>query len=334
VAVAAIAVIVIALLLPQTAGAVAPTFVQGFETDTAGWSPIVGDTITRQPSGYTNSGGYASGITSAAGAFHARLGRGECDTITGGIGDAVQCAGAFTRWGGSNSVWQGGYTTQVDVYLDVPYAVANSDSTSGNIGCLTASNPSTDPACRGTWFSFASAINDNTGTFLRDFAFVAATVLPGAAFPCTGWTVVASTNTTRIGVDVHSPANDPVCVTTSGWYTLEHTFFDNGGVLDVRLDLVPAGSATAIKTWTLTAGDLIANVGCNRYGWFVDQEIMDLAIDRSSMTGCGTPPAPTLPTSPEQCKKGGWQEFGVFKNQGDCINSVVGGATTRGPRTR
>jgi hypothetical protein len=49
-------------------------------------------------------------------------------------------------------------------------------------------------------------------------------------------------------------------------------------------------------------------------------------------TPCPTPtptptmtptPTPTLPTSKEQCKKGGWQTFGVFKNQGDCVSFVA-----------
>jgi parallel beta-helix repeat protein len=30
-----------------------------------------------------------------------------------------------------------------------------------------------------------------------------------------------------------------------------------------------------------------------------------------------------LPTSTEQCKKGGWQTYGVFKNQGDCVSYVA-----------
>jgi hypothetical protein len=30
-----------------------------------------------------------------------------------------------------------------------------------------------------------------------------------------------------------------------------------------------------------------------------------------------------LPTSKNQCKKNGWQEFGVFKNQGDCVAFVA-----------
>jgi hypothetical protein len=33
--------------------------------------------------------------------------------------------------------------------------------------------------------------------------------------------------------------------------------------------------------------------------------------------------APPLPASKEQCKNGGWQSFGVFKNQGDCISFVA-----------
>ena len=32
-----------------------------------------------------------------------------------------------------------------------------------------------------------------------------------------------------------------------------------------------------------------------------------------------------LPTTKRQCKKGGWQSFGVFKNQGDCVSFVATG---------
>ena len=34
---------------------------------------------------------------------------------------------------------------------------------------------------------------------------------------------------------------------------------------------------------------------------------------------------PSLPTSKDQCKHGGWQTFGVFKNQGDCVSFVATG---------
>jgi hypothetical protein len=32
-----------------------------------------------------------------------------------------------------------------------------------------------------------------------------------------------------------------------------------------------------------------------------------------------------LPTSKDQCKNGGWRNFGVFKNQGDCVSYVATG---------
>ena len=35
--------------------------------------------------------------------------------------------------------------------------------------------------------------------------------------------------------------------------------------------------------------------------------------------------APPLPTSRDQCKNGGWQVYGFFKNQGDCVSFVATG---------
>jgi hypothetical protein len=32
-----------------------------------------------------------------------------------------------------------------------------------------------------------------------------------------------------------------------------------------------------------------------------------------------------VPTSKDECKNGGWQDFGVFKNQGDCVSFVATG---------
>jgi hypothetical protein len=39
-----------------------------------------------------------------------------------------------------------------------------------------------------------------------------------------------------------------------------------------------------------------------------------------------------LPTSEAQCKSGGWRDFGVFKNQGDCVSFVATGAKNRPSR--
>jgi hypothetical protein len=41
-----------------------------------------------------------------------------------------------------------------------------------------------------------------------------------------------------------------------------------------------------------------------------------------------------LPTSKDQCKKGGWQSYGVFRNQGDCVSFVAtGGKNPPGGKT-
>ena len=49
-------------------------------------------------------------------------------------------------------------------------------------------------------------------------------------------------------------------------------------------------------------------------------------------TGTGTRPTGTAtvtfvvgPTDKDQCKNGGWQTFGIFKNQGDCVSFVATG---------
>jgi hypothetical protein len=38
---------------------------------------------------------------------------------------------------------------------------------------------------------------------------------------------------------------------------------------------------------------------------------------------CDAPEPPALPTDKDQCKKGGWMDFGIFANQGDCVSFVA-----------
>lgn len=35
------------------------------------------------------------------------------------------------------------------------------------------------------------------------------------------------------------------------------------------------------------------------------------------------PPPTSLPTTGDQCKKDGWEVYGVFNNQGDCVSYVA-----------
>jgi hypothetical protein len=39
--------------------------------------------------------------------------------------------------------------------------------------------------------------------------------------------------------------------------------------------------------------------------------------------GAGIPPTGARPADKDQCKNGGWQTFGVFKNQGDCVSWIA-----------
>jgi hypothetical protein len=190
-----------ALTIAGHAFAATPTFFNGFETDTTGWVDDSG-TIARVSDGFV-SASYASGISSAPDPsdpglprHHARLSRGSCGPDIGGGGLTVYCTGPFTRWGGYNAQWLGGYTTQVDVYLDAAYAQANPDSYGGNACLLTSAS---DPSCKGTRFDYTSAINNSSGSFLRDFGFTVGTGSSTLSPGCSGWVANAGTNVFRWG---------------------------------------------------------------------------------------------------------------------------------------
>jgi hypothetical protein len=52
----------------------------------------------------------------------------------------------------------------------------------------------------------------------------------------------------------------------------------------------------------------------------VDSEVAPVSSGDIAITDTAA-----LPTTKEQCKKGGWRSFGVFKNQGDCVSFVATG---------
>ena len=49
------------------------------------------------------------------------------------------------------------------------------------------------------------------------------------------------------------------------------------------------------------------------------------AVGQTAAQPGGPPPPPptTLPTTTAQCLNGGWQNYKVFKNQGDCVSFVA-----------
>lgn len=281
-----------AMMFGSIALAAGLSYFQGFETDTNGWSGA-----TRVASG-------SNGVISADGAWHAES-----------SGGTFNASGAFTTWGGyggnagcgtsacaAAAFPANGYVTSIDVYLDV-------DS-------ITLSND--------TRFDFTSAINQPSGFHRRDFGFNAGfyndTDITGTG---PRFVISASNNVTRSGAFPKNPGRDPFAITDAGWYTFQHTFTDNAGVLSVELAIKDAAGAV-LHTWTLSdATDIInTTVGSNRYGWFALQEIPNLAIDNAIRFDIKT-----QPTDKGQCKKDGWKlvvngNGEDFKNQGQCVKFV------------
>ena len=229
------------------------SFFQGFETDTAGWFGT-----TRVSTG-------THLVTSKTGAFHAEFGDSSTDST-------------FTRWGSYSKTFPtGGYTTTVDVYLDIttPY---------GSLTTLT-------PYPNDTRFDWSSAINTPDCTHRRDFVFNAGfyTDTDGTGSG-PRFVISASNNATRSSSDPKNPGRDPFSIYLEGWYTLEHRFRAvpdaPGGQLFVDMSIKDALGVT-LKTWTLSdASDIIGTtVGGNRYGWFVFNELPYLAFDNSALIG-------------------------------------------------
>jgi len=242
----------------QAAAPPGPYF-NGFEQNTNGWFGVSGSTIARTPSGASST--YASGIQSSSGGWHARLGMGSNLHCVNGGGVQDYFPGPRTNWGGYSSTFpEGGYKTAVDLYLDTNWAQTNL------------------PDRR---FDWSSAINQPDGTHRRDFAFNAGTL--GATF-----VVSASNNANRCGAFPENPGRDPFVIAASGWYTFSHTFTgQQGGPLTVTLSITQKSTGLVLKTWVLSdPTDIIGlTVGGNRYGWFVQNEIDQLAIDNSLRTG-------------------------------------------------
>lgn len=284
---------------------------QGFETDTSGWSDFGAGTVHREMSGYTNVGGYADGVASAAGDWHARLRTTQSGGCAPPFSSSTSCVGPFSSWGKASTTNpdfpEGGYLTEVDVYLDTTWAASNPD----------------------VRFDFVSAINNADGNHLRDFAFNVGTDPGGAA----AWIIGSSVNAFRTNSFPSNPCpspsaspntcREPAVISSSGWYTLQHVFTDNAGELLVDMSILDAGGGV-VASWTIHSGDPMSNVGGDRYGWFANQEVHDLPVDNTRRALLTQPE----PTSRDDCAGDGWRDFG-FRNQGHCTLFVRTGRDRR-----
>lgn len=229
-----------------------------------------------------------NGIVSSAGAGHAE--------VTEGGG-----SGPYSFFGGAADEFPGTFSAELDVYLDPSWA-------------------------DGSGFDYSVAANGSDGNHQRDYIFHV------AKDTSSGDLLVAASNNTNFAVreDLDTLTNN-FTVTDAGWYTLRHTFYDDGtanpGFLAVDLQLVDSdGTVLWVETRGVGNGgvDPIADVGGNRYAWFTTIDQISLAIDNHELC-LGEACAAALPQDKEDCRKGGWAEFGIFKNQGDCVAFVATG---------
>jgi hypothetical protein len=216
------------------------------------------------------SAGTPTGIPSADGGYHARLGIDPSPApCTFGGGTASIYSGPYTNWGGYSSIFPtGGYTTRVDIYLDAQWARTHLD----------------------TRFDWSSAVSNTSGGHRRDFVFNVGT-------DALGFVITGGNNANRCNADPYS--NDPTHgpkehITQDGWYTFEHNFIGmTGGPLTVVMRVIQKSFPyTVFGPWVRSdPSDIIGStVGGNRYGWFVQNEFDKLAIDNSERTGIVSTP--------------------------------------------
>jgi hypothetical protein len=267
-------------------------FFQGFEVDIAGWIEYsTPDTLARVASG-------TAGITSSAGGFHGVV------------------KNDYTAFGGYTSTFPAtGYTTSIDIYLNVNGGYAND-----------------------TRFDWTVASSKSDGGHLRDFAFNAGfyndSTAPGA--DSNRFVISASPNAQRPNSYPKNPGRDPIAISTTGWYTFQHHFRNNSGVLAVDLSILDS-TGGLVKTWTLSdPGDTIPTVvGGNRYGWFAQNEFTSLAID-NTLQGPATTvyvnhdwASVALGEDPDGSGPAGLMGFDAFATIEQGINAVSPGGTVQ-----
>ncbi|MFC3613555.1 VCBS domain-containing protein, partial [Lutimaribacter marinistellae] len=164
--------------------------------------------------------------------------------------DEAGGSGPFTRFDGYRDTFTDGLSTEVKVYLDTSWAA-------------------------GSGFGYSVAANGADGSHERDFIFHV------TQDTSSGKLLIGVSNNSNSAPREDLETGNNTEITQSGWYTLQHVFREDGGVLAVDLNVI-ADDGTVLFTETLSdpADTIGVVVGGNRYGWFTDITIPGgLAID-------------------------------------------------------
>jgi hypothetical protein len=127
-----------------------------------------------------------------------------------------------------------------------------------------------------------------------------------------------ATGTAQYGLRQNQVGGPVTCLTVSGNRAVvggESVLFLGPGYLFVVEDNAATGAPDrfAFATGSLPAPPTSCPAPDDLDVSFVPAISGDLVVHDAS----------GLPTSKEQCKRGGWQSFGVFTNQGDCVSFVA-----------
>lgn len=197
-------------------------------------------------------------IASSDGSFHAIFTQTDAD---GGL------TGPFSRFDMYRDTFPtGGYTASVDIYLDT---------------AMTA----------GEGFDYSVASSGTDNLHQRDFIFhVASDTSSGQLL------VGASNNSNFAPREDLDTLSNYYAVPQSGWYTFEHVFRNDGGVLAVDLNLLDdLGNVLFTETRTDGSDTIPGEVGGNRYNWFTHINVTGgIAVDNASLTLVPAPASAAL----------------------------------------
>ena len=201
--------------------------------------------------GVTRVASGTDGVTSKTGNFHAEAPQGPFPDGSG-----------YIYWNAGDATVPAGFVSSVDIYLNLNSGASND-----------------------TRFDWDVALSDNPGNFLRDFVF------NGGYYDQndpTGneprFVFSAGNNAGRANSYPSDPNHDPFAITSSGWYTFQHHFQDDNGVLRVDMTIQDA-NGVILKDWTISSGDPVGPGCCSAYyDWFANQEFDFLAFDNVGLT--------------------------------------------------
>jgi hypothetical protein len=200
-------------------------------------------------------------------------------------GTATVGQGSYSRFGQYRSEWPGDYVAELDVFLDPSWS-------------------------EGTGFEYSVASSTSSGGHLRDFVFHIAKTASGDL------RVNGDNNVYGAGGNAFvAGLPGSAAITDAGWYTMQHTFRDDNGVLAVDLTLLDSEDQVVFTTTRSNPADTMDRVGGNRYGWFATNTVAGgVEIDNQALFAADE-------VTKDDCKQGGYADYG-FKNQGQCISWV------------